>query len=122
MQPAAARVGPSNDPTVSKIAVRFSSGATICIENTIKVWFLSVASKMEKTSSAPLQLKKRANPRSKRHLRGKTHQNSKIRNQAGGTAARFEPRCPPKCRRRLRNFGVVSIVRSTAQLLTNFLP
>src|SRR3954470_5815273 len=37
MQPAAARVGPSNEPSVRRIAVRFSSGATICIEKTIKV-------------------------------------------------------------------------------------
>src|SRR5882757_6861452 len=113
MQPAAARVGPSSEPSVRRIAVRFSSGATICIENTIKVWFLSVASKMDKTSSAHLHRKNRANPRSKRHLRGKAHQNSKIRNQAGGTAARFEPGRPPKFQRRLRNLGVVSIVRST---------
>ena|ERR1700675_192632 len=39
MQPAAARVGPSNEPSVRRIAVRFSSGATICIEKTIKVRF-----------------------------------------------------------------------------------
>jgi len=50
MQPAAARVGPSNEPSVRRIAVRFSSGATICIENTIKVRFLSVASTMDKTA------------------------------------------------------------------------
>src|SRR5450755_935285 len=48
MQPAAARVGPSIDPSVRRIAVRFSSGATICIENTIKVCFLSVDPTMDK--------------------------------------------------------------------------
>src|SRR5216684_1411710 len=98
MQPAAARVGPSNEPSVRRIAVRFSSGATICIENTIKVWFLSVASKTDKTSSAHLHRKKRANPRSKRHQRGKTHQNSEIRNQAGGPLRASNPGV-------LRNFG-----------------
>src|SRR3978361_1211555 len=44
MQPAAARVGPSNAPSVRRIAVRFSSGATICIEKTIKVQFFQVVS------------------------------------------------------------------------------
>jgi hypothetical protein len=42
MQPAAARVGPSKEPSVRRIAVRFSSGATICIEKTIKVQFFQV--------------------------------------------------------------------------------
>jgi hypothetical protein len=43
MQPAAALVGPSSEPSVRKISVRFSSGATICIEKTIKVQFFRLS-------------------------------------------------------------------------------
>src|SRR5712671_3211289 len=52
MQPAAARVGPSNEPSVRKIAVRFSSGATICIEKTIKGLVLSVVSNTRTSRSS----------------------------------------------------------------------
>ena len=58
MQPAAARVGPSNEPSVRRIAVRFSSGARICIEKTIKVQSLSVVSIMDKTTLFPFFIAK----------------------------------------------------------------
>jgi hypothetical protein len=60
MHPAAARVGPSNEPSVRRIAVRLSSGATICIEKTIKVQFFR-ASKAVQHKFSVLHRKKRAN-------------------------------------------------------------
>src|SRR5882757_6636497 len=106
MQPAAARVGPSNEPSVRRIAVRFSSGATICIEKTIKVLFFRSSSPQWTTQTPRRHRKKRANPRCKYQFPGKVRQNSELGNRAGGTAAHFNTGCPPKLRRRLRNLGV----------------
>src|SRR5882757_2461380 len=90
MQPAAARVGPSNEPSVRRIAVRFSSGATICIEKTIKVLFFRSSSPRWTTRTPRRHRKKRANPRCEWRLPGKAHQNSGLGNQAGRTTARCD--------------------------------
>src|SRR6267154_173850 len=98
MQPAAARVGPSNEPSVRRIAVRFSSGATICIEKTIKVLFFRSSLPRWITQTPRRHRKKRANPRRERHPSRKVHQNSELGNDAGKTASRFDVASP-------RNFG-----------------
>src|SRR5712664_3605487 len=119
MQPAAARVGPSSEQSVRRIAVRFSSGATICIEKTIKVRFLSVVSTMDKTA-LPVFIARS----------GPTHDAmsaceeslSKQRDKKIQGAGRCAPsaRYPPKFRRRLRNFGGAGVVLSTKLLLPKF--
>src|SRR3954451_16368685 len=76
MQPAAARVGPSYELRVRRIAVRSSSGATIWIEKTIKVQFFQAA---WKKLFAFLRRKKRATSRGERHSRRKIRQYSGIR-------------------------------------------
>jgi len=93
IQPAAARpVGPSNEPSVRRIAVRFSSGATSCIEKTIKVRFLSVASTMEKQLWA--YHRQNATTRCD-SIRKETPSKQRDGNQARGMRA-INARCPPK--------------------------
>src|SRR4051812_18806359 len=103
MQPEAARVGPSSDPSVRKIAVRFSSGATIFIEKTIKVLFLSTQSGgqlisywQEARQLATRSVSVRISP--------PKQQDRKFGNQ---TAAAWDSAHPPRFRRLLRDLGVV---------------
>jgi hypothetical protein len=50
MQPGATRVGPSREPSVRRIAVRFLSGATISMKKMIKAqFFRSLSGHRQKT-------------------------------------------------------------------------
>src|SRR4051794_36658265 len=106
MHPAAARVGPSNEPSVRTITARFSSGATICIENTIKVLFLSVGSTIGETTLPTLLA--RSGPSSSatdmREENPLTQRDRKTWRTGRGAVADCYP---PKNWRRLRNFGDV---------------
>src|SRR5258705_4488914 len=120
MQPAAARVGPSNEPSVRRIAARFSSGATICIEKTIKVrLFRSFPKKGHDGLLASTSQEARQHSIGMASA-GKGQSKQRARFSAGGTAARFNTGCPPKLRRSLRNLGVARQQRARNGCFQNF--
>src|SRR5712671_3126128 len=121
MQPAAARVGPSNEPSVRRIAVRFSSGATICIEKTIKVLFFRVVvSTMDNADSASSSQEARQ-PAMRMAAAGKSPSKQRARKSSRQNDCALRRPHPPKIRRRLRNLGVHQKVRITRLRLSNFL-
>src|SRR5882724_2814430 len=99
MQPAAARVGPSSEPSVRRIAVRFSSGATIFIEKTIKVWILSVASTVDKRACVLSSWQEARQHLMRLNSIWKSSSKQRDKNQAGERAAPLDIGHPPRSRR-----------------------
>ena len=108
MQRAAARVGPSIDPSVRRISVRFLSGATICIENTIKASLLSVFRRFDTRQNhrSRRHRKKRAKFRRERQARRTPVNTARYEGEANG-ALRYRRSVPSENLERLRNFGDV---------------
>src|SRR4051794_33502593 len=107
MQPAAARVGPSSEPSVRKIAVRFSSGATIFMEKTITglVSFGGIRSERSRRHASSSQ-------ETRQHVMrpasiGKHPLKQQDKKPASGTATNGESERSPRSRRKLRNLGGV---------------
>src|SRR5882672_7278806 len=118
MQPAAARVGPSNEPSVRKIAVRFSSGATIWIEKTIKVQFFR--SFHNRQDSSPVFIARSGPTRGAISACEESPSKQRDKKSSGRERRALNAQRPPKFRRRLRNLGGVWAMPSTKPLLSKF--
>ena len=105
MQPGATRVGPSREPSVRRIAVRFLSGATISMKKMIKAQFFRSLSGPPTKRLATCS-SQNACQHGMRNA-GATKRTSKQRdgNVTPWAALLLDNCCPPKFRRRLREFG-----------------